>query len=139
MDTLSPLQRSELMSRIRGKDTAPEWIVRRAVHGLGYRYRLHVKALPGTPDLVFSSRRKVIFVSGCFWHAHSCGHRSVPKTRSEYWVARLSRNQRRDRRVRRALRRRGWSVLTVWECQLRDTAKLQARLLRFLDPPAMHS
>lgn len=121
------------MSRIRGKDTAPEMVVRRLAHALGFRYRLHGKTLPGKPDLVFAGRRKVIFVHGCFWHRHTCRMgRREPKTRQDYWTPKRARNAARDQRSRRALRRMGWSVLVVWECQTRDTRKLAARLREFL-------
>ena len=98
-DTLGPAERSALMSRIRAKDTKPEWRVRRLVHGMGYRYRLHRRSLPGTPDLVFPARRKVIFVHGCFWHWHpdpACRLAGLPRSRLEFWAPKLERNQRRD-------------------------------------------
>jgi len=136
MDVVGKDQRSRLMSRIRGKDTTPEMIVRRLVHSLGYRYRLHVRQLPGCPDLVFASRRKAILVHGCFWHRHKCRKgRSMPGTRVRFWSEKLSRNQSRDRLVRSRLRRLGWRVLVVWECQLRPRKlpALAARLRRFLD------
>lgn len=108
-------------------------IVRRIVHRLGYRYRLHVRGLPGTPDLVFPARRKVIDVRGCFWHMHVCGRCRIPASRRDYWVAKLQRNKDRDRRTRRALSRLGWKVLTVWECQTTDGVALAERLRAFLD------
>jgi DNA mismatch endonuclease, patch repair protein len=132
-DTLTREQRSRCMSLIRSKDTKPEWVVRRLLHRLGFRYRLHVESLPGTPDLIFPTRRKAIFVSGCFWHAHKCGRRSLPKTRRAYWTMRLNRNMKRDQAARRDLKRLGWSVLTVWECQLKGTDQLTKRLVRFLE------
>lgn len=119
---------------VRSKGTTPEMIVRRLVHSLGYRYRLHVRSLPGTPDLVFPAQRKIINVSGCFWHMHGCGRCRIPASRRAYWVQKLERNAARDKRSRRALRRAGWRVLTVWECQTK-TAKLEAtrsRVLKFL-------
>jgi DNA mismatch endonuclease (patch repair protein) len=134
MDTLSRRQRSERMALVRGKDTKPEWRVRRLAHGLGYRYRLHRRDLPGTPDLVFAGRRKVIFVHGCFWHRHKgCALARLPKSRGDFWVPKLEGNAERDARNLRALRRLGWSVLTIWECQSRDTARLTTRMRRFLD------
>ncbi len=135
MDILSKDQRSGLMSRIRGKDTNPEMVVRRLIHSLGYRYRLHVRTLPGCPDLVFPSRRKVVFVHGCFWHRHSCRKgRSVPGTRTAFWETKLESNRKRDRRFRRKLRRQGWQVLVVWECQTKPAKadKLVKRLDQFL-------
>lgn len=123
------------MAAIRGKDTGPEMIVRRLLTALGYRYRLHGRALPGKPDLVFGSRRAVVFVHGCFWHRHACRFgRVVPKTRTGFWRAKLEGNATRDRRTRTRLRREGWRVLVVWECQLREVDKLGARLRAFLDP-----
>lgn len=126
------LTRSEIMSRIRRQDTAPELIVRSVAHALGYRFRLHRRELPGTPDLVFPMRRKVIFVHGCFWHAHRCptgtGTRRV-QTNSDFWAAKFTRNKRRDARVRRQLQALGWNSYVVWECQCKDRGYL-ARLLR---------
>jgi DNA mismatch endonuclease (patch repair protein) len=123
------------MSRIRGKDTNPEMEVRRLVYSLGYRYRLHVRDLPGCPDLVFPGRRKVIFVHGCFWHRHSCRKgRSMPATRRAFWKTKFKENRKRDRRFRRALRTQGWDVLVVWGCHLRDPEKLTGRLISFLGP-----
>ncbi len=136
MDTLSTKQRSGVMSRIHGKDTTPELIVRRLVHSLGYRYRLHVRKLPGSPDLVFASRRKVIFVHGCFWHRHSCRKgRSMPTTREEFWRTKLEANRRRDNRSRRALRAQSWKVLVIWECQTRPKKydRLRERITKFLE------
>lgn len=122
------------MSRIRGKDTKPEMIVRRLVHAAGYRYRLHRRDLPGCPDLVFPGRAKVIFVHGCFWHHHRCQYgRPVPKTRKPFWKKKFEENRDRDRKNRRALRRRGWDVLVVWECQTGDPDKLLDRLQLFLE------
>ena len=122
------------MRRVRGKDTTPEMIVRRIVHRLGYRYRLHADDLPGKPDLVLPSRGKVIFVHGCFWHQHSCtrGDR-MPSSNQDYWLRKLEGNRRRDRRHRAALKRAGWQVLVVWECQTKKLDKLAARLTAFLD------
>ena len=110
-------------------------IVRGIVHKLGYRYRLHVRALPGAPDLVFPRLKKIILVSGCFWHGHTCGACRIPATRRSYWVAKIDRNAARDRRTRRALTRLGWRVLTVWECQTRRARReiLTRRLERFLN------
>src|SRR5690348_15456508 len=110
------------MSRIRGKDTRPEILVRSLVHALGFRFRLHRRELPGVPDLVFASRRKVIFVNGCFWHMHRCRYGAVkPATNSEFWAEKRSANVKRDRKNLSALRRQGWSVMTVWECQTRNS------------------
>jgi DNA mismatch endonuclease, patch repair protein len=132
MDTVSPEQRSENMRAIRGKNKQPEILIRRLVFSAGYRYRLHGKELPGSPDLVFKSRRNVIFVHDCFWHNHHCMAGRVPKTRPEYWAARFKKNRARDARNLRKLRRMGWSVLTVWECQLWDSSKVTIKLRDFL-------
>jgi DNA mismatch endonuclease (patch repair protein) len=117
------------------KGTPPEMIVRRLVHALGYRFCLHVMRLPGTPDLVFPRLSKIINVSGCFWHMHTCGRCRIPAANREYWVAKLQRNARRDRRNRRALRKSGWQVLTIWECQTqaKRLLRLRARIIRFLE------
>lgn len=133
MDTLSPAQRSDRMSRVRSKDTRPELLVRRLVHRMGYRYRLHVRRLPGSPDLVFPARHTVILVHGCFWHRHNCalGNR-MPKSRVSFWRGKLEGNKQRDAAQRRALRRLGWRVLVVWECQTRNADPLGSRLLKFL-------
>lgn len=134
MDTLDPQQRSARMALIRSKNTKPELVVRRLVHALGYRYRLHRCDLPGTPDLVFAARSKVIFVHGCFWHRHvGCALARLPKSRGDFWVPKLEGNAERDKRNMRALRRLGWGVMTIWECQLRDTPQLESRIRRFLD------
>lgn len=118
VDTMTPEQRSERMSRIRSKDTKPEMTVRRLVHGMGYRYRLHRRDLPGTPDLVFPRLRKVILVHGCFWHQHpGCRLARSPKSRPDYWLPKLRRNQQRDGEASQALDRLGWKVLVIWECQ----------------------
>lgn len=132
VDTVSPERRSEIMRTIRGKHTQPEMLVRRLAFGLGYRYRLHGSSLPGSPDLVFKSRRKVIFVHGCFWHDHCCRAARHPKTRPKYWAARFKKNRQRDARNLRKLRRMGWSVLTIWECQLSNRVKVEAKMREFL-------
>jgi DNA mismatch endonuclease (patch repair protein) len=122
------------MAAVKSKDTTPELFVRRLVHSLGYRYRLHVSALPGTPDLVFPRLRKVINVSGCFWHMHGCGRCRIPTSRKAYWLQKLERNAVRDKQCRQALRHAGWRVLTVWECQT-TRARIDVtrrRLLAFL-------
>ena len=135
-DRLTPEARSALMARIRGRDTSPELALRRLLHGLGYRFRCHRADLPGTPDVVLPGRGKVLFLHGCFWHRHpGCRHATTPRTRPEFWRLKFERNLARDRRARRALNRAGWSVGVVWECALRDEARLARRLLRFLGPP----
>jgi DNA mismatch endonuclease (patch repair protein) len=132
VDVLTPAQRSHCMSRIRGRNTRPEMIVRRAVHAMGFRYVLHGRSLPGCPDLVFARLRSVIFVNGCFWHRHRCRFgRPTPKTNASFWAKKLERNVRRDRANRRLLRRAGWRILVAWECWER-TPLLEQRLARFL-------
>lgn len=135
MDSLSPDQRSERMSRVRSQDTKPELMVRKLVHGMGFRFRLHRRDLPGNPDLVFPGRGKIIFVHGCFWHRHGdrCELTRWPKSRLDFWKPKLEENHRRDQRNQRALRRLGWKVMVVWECQLKETDKLAERIRRFLE------
>jgi DNA mismatch endonuclease, patch repair protein len=134
MDRLTPERRSALMSRIRGKNTAPECALRVALHRAGYRYRLHVGNLPGCPDLVFPKRRKVIFVHGCFWHHHrKCRLGKLPKSNLGFWKPKLEGNHKRDERNIRKLRRMGWRVLVVWQCKLRVPNKCLPRVTRFLE------
>ena len=134
MDVLTKQQRQRNMRAIRGRDTRPEMFVRRLVHSMGYRYRLHGRGLPGRPDLVFASRKKVLFVHGCFWHRHRCKYgRVVPATRRRFWLEKLQKNVVRDRRVRRQLRALGWESLTIWECQLKQQDRLSNRMRSFLD------
>lgn len=134
MDVLTPEQRRRCMSQIRSADTKPELVVRRLAHGLGYRYRLHRRDLPGRPDLVFPSRRKVIFVHGCFWHRHECRYgRVTPKTRQQFWAEKFTRNVARDREAQRALSDEGWNILVIWECEVGDPDAVARRLRQFLD------
>jgi len=122
------------MSRIRSKDTGPEMAVRRLVFGMGYRYRLHVSKLPGKPDIVMASRKKVIEVRGCFWHSHQgCQDGRIPKSRVEYWTEKIGRNVERDARNLESLQRGGWKVLVVWECELKDVEVLRERLRTFIE------
>jgi DNA mismatch endonuclease, patch repair protein len=137
MDTLSARERSDRMSRIRHKNTNPELLVRRIVYSMGYRYRLHEKQLPGRPDIVFGPRRKVILVHGCFWHRHpdpKCRLARWPKSRLSFWKPKLRGNRRRDLRTEGALRREGWKVLVIWECQLTNRIALIRRITHFLGP-----
>ena len=132
VDTLTKDQRSERMSRVRNKNTKPEWAVRRLLWALGYRYRLHNRNLPGRPDIVFAKSRKVVFIHGCFWHQHPhCGR--MPKSRLDFWQIKLRDNRVRDLRKQRALRQLGWDYLVVWECELKDFGVLGLRLIEFLD------
>jgi DNA mismatch endonuclease (patch repair protein) len=134
MDTLTPQQRSERMSRVRGRDTKPELVVRRLVHSMGYRYRLHRRDLPGRPDLVFPSRLKVIFVHGCFWHRHpGCRLARLPKSRTDFWVAKLEGNRQRDIANQERLKADGWGVLVVWECTVCKPLDLREQIRNFLE------
>ena len=121
------------MSRIRSRDTAPELVVRRIAHGLGYRFRLHRRDLPGSPDIVFPRYRAVILVHGCFWHRHpGCKYASTPKTRTQFWETKFEKNVIRDGRAEAALRKMGWRVLVVWECETKDGEALASRIEAFL-------
>lgn len=135
MDTLTPAERSERMSRVRSKDTKPEMRVRSLVHRMGFRYRLHARDLPGDPDLVFPRRGKIIFVHGCFWHRHGkrCEFTRWPKSRLDFWMPKLEQNHQRDKTVRKELRKLGWQVLVIWECQLKDCETLSTRMRTFLE------
>lgn len=132
-DNLTPQHRSWLMSRVRGRDTSPEIAVRRVAHALGYRYRLHRRDLPGSPDLVFPRRRAVVFVHGCFWHRHkNCPKATTPKTRADFWKKKFEANSKRDRRVLKELVVLGWRPLVIWECETKDYTKLAAKLVKHL-------
>jgi len=133
-DVFSKDKRSWIMSRVRGKDTSPEKIVRSLAHRLGYRFRLHRSDLPGKPDVAFPSRRKVIFVHGCFWHGHQCarGNRK-PKTNETYWREKIRRNVERDDKHKRDLALMGWRTLIIWECQIKDEEALRSALISFLE------
>jgi DNA mismatch endonuclease (patch repair protein) len=132
-DRISPEARSENMSKIRNADTGPEMTVRRLVHSMGYRYRLHKRDLPGCPDLVFPAMRKAIFVHGCFWHRHQgCKYAYTPKSRVDFWISKLEGNRIRDVKNLTELEQLGWKVLTVWECEIVDADLLRDRINRFL-------
>lgn len=132
-DVLTAEQRHRCMAQIRGKDTDPERRVRSMIHRMGFRYRLHNSDIPGKPDIVLPRLRKIVFVHGCFWHMHRCRFGRVkPETNADFWRNKREGNRQRDAKVRRALRKTGWSVLTVWECELRDDNKLQKKLRTFL-------
>lgn len=132
MDRVSQNTRSRIMSAVHTRNTGPEMAVRSMVHRLGYRYSLTRSDLPGKPDLAFVSRKKVIFVHGCFWHAHSCKYGKLPKSRLDYWKPKIEKNKARDRRQADRLRRDGWSVMVVWQCRLKRKDALEMRLRRFL-------
>lgn len=137
MDKLTQQRRSENMRRIKSKGMKPEMLVRRLVHRLGYRYRLHRKDLPGKPDLVFAPRRKAIFVHGCFWHVHEdCIDGRAPKSNQGYWGPKLARNIERDKANIAALENTGWLVLVIWECETKDLELLNNRVSKFLGKPA---
>lgn len=133
MDVMTKEERSKRMSLIRSKGTKPELLVRRLVHRLGYRYRLHRKDLPGRPDMVFPSRKKIIFVHGCFWHGHECKVGHIPKSRLDYWVQKITGNYERDKLTLRRLRGMRWKCLVLWECQLYKVERITARITRFLE------
>jgi DNA mismatch endonuclease (patch repair protein) len=134
VDKISPDRRSENMRRIRSKGTKPEMVVRRLVHAMGFRYRLHVADLPGKPDLVLGRLNKIIEVRGCFWHQHGkCIDSHVPKTSLEYWLPKLERNQRRDEAHLRSLKALGFRVLVIWECEVKNEKRLTTILSRFLN------
>ena len=134
MDHVTPSKRSKIMAAVRSKDTTPEMKVRRLVHSMGYRYRLHSTHLPGKPDLVFSSKEKVMFVHGCFWHGHKrCSKARLPKSRVDFWREKIENNVNRDRRVKRTLNQKGWRHLTVWQCEVKDLRKTATRIREFLD------
>ena len=127
--------RSRIMRSVRQRKTKPEMVVRRWLHGRGYRFRTNVKGLPGSPDIAFTKRHKAIFVHGCFWHRHpGCRLASTPKTRTEFWETKFAANVERDRRKVEELERAGWEVLTVWECETRDPETLMPRVERFVGP-----
>ena len=132
VDNLSPKDRSRLMSRVRGKDTKPEMLVRRLAHSLGYRFRLHRRDLPGSPDLVFPNRKKVIFVHGCYWHRHDCRKATTPKSNVEFWQKKFDDNVMRDQKNLDDLASRGWDAMVVWQCQTQQTDDLVDRLVDFL-------
>lgn len=135
-DSLTKSERSERMSRVRAKDTKPELTVRRLVHGMGYRYRLHVSGLPGTPDIVLPRLKKAIFVHGCFWHRHpdpTCKLARLPKSNLDFWKPKLTANRIRDHAAQIKLRELGWDILTIWECQIGRPSSLKETLCHFLE------
>jgi DNA mismatch endonuclease (patch repair protein) len=133
LDTVTKEKRSEIMSKVRSKNTFPELAVRKLVFSLGYRYRLHAKNLPGKPDLVFPGRKKVIFVHGCFWHGHDCRQGRAPTSRTDYWLPKLEENKKRDQAKIDQLATLGWRSLVIWQCKLRNREKLTESILDFLN------
>jgi DNA mismatch endonuclease, patch repair protein len=139
MDTLSKTRRSWNMSRIRGRDTAPERAVRSLLYRMGFRFRLHVRTLPGRPDVVLSRYRTVVFIHGCFWHRHNaCRLAYTPKTRTQFWLDKLNGNVARDRAISKKLRSQGWQVVVVWECELRNMDRLTRRLTAEMEKQVHH-
>ena len=137
VDPLTPQARSAQMARVKHSDTKPEMNARRAAHRLGYRFRLHRRDLPGTPDMVFPRLRKIIMVNGCFWHQHEgCRRARLPKSRPEYWLPKLTRNKERDEQVIHALNALGWDILTLWECQAKNVDAACAAIAPFLGAKA---
>ncbi|TGY92424.1 MULTISPECIES: very short patch repair endonuclease [Alphaproteobacteria] len=133
VDTRTPAQRRRIMQSVASQNTGPEMVVRRLLHSLGYRYRLHDRRLPGTPDIVFRKKKKAIFVHGCFWHAHDCPKGRPPRSREEFWQEKRKKNTERDARNIAELEVEGWSVLVVWQCETKDRQTLSSRLTAFVD------
>lgn len=132
MDPFTAEKRSKIMSHIRGKDTDVEKRVRSLLHSLGYRFRLHVDGLPGKPDIVLPKYASIVFVHGCFWHGHKgCKRASIPQTNREFWIRKITGNVQRDTRTVRDLRKLGWKVLVIWQCQTRNLAELENRIAKF--------
>jgi DNA mismatch endonuclease (patch repair protein) len=130
--------RSWIMRQVKSKDTVPERTVRSIAHSMGYRFRLHRKDLPGNPDIVFPSRRKVVFVNGCFWHGHRCRRAKLPESRRDYWQTKILRTKARDRNHVRLLRAHAWDPLVIWECELKDRDDLRRRIAKFLGRATGH-
>ncbi|MBY5797685.1 very short patch repair endonuclease [Rhizobium leguminosarum] len=135
IDTRTPEQRRRIMQSVGQKNTGPEIAIRRALHRLGYRFRLHARTLPGRPDIVFPSRRKVILVHGCFWHGHDCSKGRLPKSRNEYWKPKIEANKARDERTVNELKVMGWESLVIWQCEVARLDVALATITRFLGPP----
>lgn len=131
-DHLSRDARSALMAKVRTRNTDPELVVRRALHALGYRFRLHCRDLPGTPDIVLRRLRVVVFMNGCFWHGHTCPRGKLPKSNLDYWTQKIAVNKARDQRVLRKLRRLGWRPMIIWECWTRSEKRLADKVLPML-------
>jgi DNA mismatch endonuclease (patch repair protein) len=134
VDRVSEETRSYIMSTVGSKNTGPEISVRKMLHGVGYRYNLHKRDLPGSPDIVFPKKKKVIFVHGCFWHGHDCKYGRLPKSKIGYWSTKINANKERDKIHINKLKNLGWESIVVWQCQLKDQAKTKQRLINFLGP-----
>jgi DNA mismatch endonuclease, patch repair protein len=132
-DRVSPARRSAIMAKVGSRNTGPEMVVRRALHAKGYRYTLHERRLPGSPDLCFPKRHKAIFVHGCFWHGHACRWGRLPKSKLEYWKPKIAANKARDRKTLRELAKSGWRSLVVWQCELRKAQTAITRAVDFLE------
>ncbi|RWE07705.1 MAG: DNA mismatch endonuclease Vsr [Mesorhizobium sp.] len=132
MDTRTPEQRRHIMQSVRQKNTGPEIAIRRALHAMGYRFRLHVKELTGKPDIVFPSRRKAIFVHGCFWHGHDCTKGRLPKSREDYWGPKIAANKARDEQTMNKLKELGWDCMAVWQCETKDSERIVDKIKLFL-------
>jgi DNA mismatch endonuclease (patch repair protein) len=133
MDRVTSEKRSEIMRSVKGKNTEPELFVRKIVHALGYRYRLHVATLPGTTDIVFPKLKKIILINGCFWHVHpGCKKAAIPKSRSEYWAEKLLRNVERDKETSAALTALGWQQMVIWQCELKNKESVTKKIISFL-------
>ncbi|HEY5105651.1 MAG TPA: very short patch repair endonuclease [Caulobacteraceae bacterium] len=135
MDTRTPEQRRRIMSSVRTKHTGPEMVVRQLLHRLGFRFRIHRRSLAGSPDIVLPKHRAAIFVHGCFWHGHGCSKGRLPKSRLDYWSAKVEANKRRDANSREALELSGWKVLTIWQCETRDLSTIERRISARLTMP----
>ncbi len=133
MDRVPKRVRSKIMRSVKSKNTGPEIIVKKIVFRLEYRYRVNFKYFPGKPDIVFTKKRKVIFVNGCFWHGHKCKKGMLPKTNISFWNSKIERNKKRDIEVKRKLRKMGWEIMTIWQCQLVKENRLQKRLIDFIE------
>ena len=132
-DRITKEQRSRNMARVKNKNTAPELKVRKVLHGLGFRFRLHRRDLPGNPDIVLPRHNKIIFVHGCFWHGHDCPRGKRPSTRQDFWNRKLDGNIERDKANQKRLKELGWKVLVLWECETKDTSELETKLLDFMN------
>jgi len=136
MDVFTKEKRSQIMSKIKGKDTKPEKVVRSLLHQMGYRFRLHRRDLPGNPDIVLPKYKKAIFVHGCFWHGHDgCPRSKRPNTNKKFWNEKLSKNIKRDKRNQNELRKLGWQPLVVWQCQIKDIENLNEEIIQFINKP----